>query len=149
MHTNENLLELYLREGLNASGVSKVECHLRSCEICSARLLEADFFKTPTAGPDRARSSVNSEERRCLPRITTNDAASIQQIHPFSVDRTYMRVLDISRGGMRLQSSVSFSYGTFVKILIRTAIGFGAVRYCVTAQNEFQLGILLQDLLSL
>jgi len=148
MHIHDDVLELYLNEGLESAFVSKVESHLGFCESCSARLVEAASFMDQMSNLNTLQSAPDGNENRRLARIATNDPATIQQVNPFSANRTDVCVLDISQGGLGIHSSVSLWPGNFVKVRIRSAIAFGVVRYCVTRENGFHVGVLLQDLFS-
>jgi len=148
MHLQDDVLELYLQEELESDFVSKVESHLRACESCSARLVEAVSFLDEMAAFDNQPSTSDRHDRRRLVRIATDDPATIQQVRPFSADRLEVRVLNISREGLRILSSVSLPPGTLIKIRIRRAIAFGVVRYCIIKKDEFRLGVFLQDLYS-
>jgi hypothetical protein len=148
MHLHDDLLELYLQEGLENALVSNVESHLGFCKKCSARLVEAAFFTDQMAVLAHKQSAPHGGERRRFTRIATYDPAIIQQVGPFSADRSDVRVLDISREGLRIHSSVLVSPGALVKVRLRRIIALGVIRYCVTTKNEFDLGVRLQDLFS-
>jgi hypothetical protein len=153
MHLHDDLLELYLQGGLENEGLenafmTEVESHLGLCKSCSDRLVEPALFTDQMAVFDHGQRASDGNERRRLTRIATDDPATIQQVGPFSPDRSSVRVLDISREGLRIHSSISLLPGAFVKIRLRRVIALGVVRYCVTTKNEFDLGVFLQDLFS-
>jgi len=148
MHLRDDLLELYLQEGLESAFIAKAESHLGFCKSCSARLVEAAFFTDQVAVFDHRQRAPDGNERRRLTRIATNDPATIQQVNPFSPDQSEVKVLDISRAGLRIHSSVSLLPGAFVKVRLRRIIALGVVQYCVTTKNEFDLGVYLRDLFS-
>jgi hypothetical protein len=145
-HLHDDLLEMYLREGSENPFVSELESHLAICKICSARLVAAATVASETVASLNEQHSLNTLERRHYARIATNEPATIQPMGPFSIERSDVHVLDISRGGMRMRSSRPLSPGTFVKLRVRTAVALCQARYCVEMQNGFDIGMLLRDL---
>ena len=84
-------------------------------------------------------------DRRCNTRYATNDPAKIKLLGAGggpSVDGT---VLDVSRGGLRIESPARFDTGLRLQIVLpdRTVI-FGESRYCRQVSRHYQVGVAIE-----
>src|ERR1700733_2239329 len=90
--------EQELREKSIPDGTSPAAgagCGLRQAEAIS-------FLKRVPAKPG-ADSVI---EKRSEPRVPTDDPASMRILHPFMAERFAIRVLNVSKNGLKLSSSV-------------------------------------------
>ena len=78
------------------------------------------------------------------PRIETEGDAIIQRINPFSADRLNVRILDVSKEGMRLGSPYFLEPGTALIIRIQNTVAFGEVRHCRMIGGSYHAGVELQ-----
>jgi hypothetical protein len=85
------------------------------------------------------------KERRSDPRFTANDTASLEVVRPFSSFPMDVRILNISKSGLKLCASESIDPGTLVRVHIKGHPVMAEVRYCVPVGREFHAGIKLQD----
>ena len=56
-----------------------------------------------------------------------------------------VRVLDVSKSGLKLSTSESIDPGTIVRVHIKGSLVMAEVRYCAPVGSEFHAGIKLQD----
>ena len=86
------------------------------------------------------------ERRRDGPRMPTNDPASMIQLNPLRTTRSEIRVLDVSKGGLKLQLPEAVDIGTVVHIRMKHLLVTAEVRYCVAASGGFSAGVQIQDI---
>src|SRR5690349_10266570 len=103
-HVLESDLELYLKDQVNEESLAAMDAHLGSCQACSGKLAERDKCLWHLAELT-AHESVFDGERRRHPRVVTNEPASLQVLNPFSVDIWDVRILDVSKSGLRTHTS--------------------------------------------
>ena len=87
-------------------------------------------------------------ERRQEPRISTDEAASMHVLNPLLDGRLEVRVLDVSRNGLKLRTEMQLQRGTLVQVYIRNIVAMGEVRHCVRIGNEYHAGVRLDDVLA-
>jgi hypothetical protein len=87
-------------------------------------------------------------ERRREPRMLTDDAATMQVLNPLLDGRLAVRVLDVSRNGLKLSTDIQLHRGTLVQIYIKNIVAMGEVRHCVRIGDEYHAGIQLDDVLA-
>lgn len=143
MHVRDEELELYALGRLSAGQASQVESHITECGECGGRLPRV--FKFPERLAELSR--VQSADKRREPRIATDDPASIQVINPVSAEQWDVRVINVSKSGMRVRTAKFLDLGCHVKIRLKEMIAFGIVCYCVKAEEEFHAGIKLHQVL--
>lgn len=88
---------------------------------------------------------ASQEERRREVRKPTDEPASIQLLSPLEPARFNVRVLDISRAGLKIRTQRFLSRGVVLQIHLRDMMILGEVRYCVVADNAFYAGLCIQD----
>ncbi len=143
-HVRENELELYLKDQLSKDSLASIDAHLGSCQACSGKLAEQDkclwYLAELTAG-----EGADDGERRRQPRLATNDPASVQILHPFSADIWDVRIVDVSKSGLRAHTPKSLLPGSLIKVKMQYSVACGDVRYCIPADNGFYAGVRLHD----
>ena len=72
----------------------------------------------------------------------------MQVLNPFLDGRLAVRVLDVSRNGLRLSTDTQLLRGTLVQIYIKNIVAMGEVRHCVRIGDEYHAGIRLDDVLA-
>jgi hypothetical protein len=92
-------------------------------------------------------SSYSGFERRSEPRISTDDPASMQVLHPLLDGRSTIRVLDVSRKGLKLCCLTHMQRGTLVQVFMNNLVAMGEVRHCKQIGDEFHVGVQLDDVL--
>ena len=74
-----------------------------------------------------------------------NQPASLKQLLPTASGRSEVRVLDISKDGLKLEVSERIDPGTLVQIRLAELIITGKIRYWVSVSDKFHLGVQIQD----
>jgi hypothetical protein len=90
------------------------------------------------------RGGRSGAERRQEIRIATNEPARMKILQPLSPS-TEVRVLDISRSGLKITVPEMLTPGTVIQIHMRTAVAFAEVRYCGPSGEEIHAGVRFQD----
>ena len=143
-HVLENELELYLKDQMSQESLAVIDAHLGSCQACSSKLVEQDkclwYLAELTAG-----AVAGDGERRRHPRLATNDPASVQILHPFSAGIWDVRIVDVSKDGLRTYTPSELMPGSLIKLKMQYSVACGDVRYCVPADNGFYAGVRLHD----
>ena len=141
-HVLENELELYLKDHLSKESLAVIDSHLASCQACCSKLAEQDkclwYMAELTAG------EVDGERRR-HPRVATDDPATVQILHPFSAGIWDVRIVDVSKSGLRAHTPKSLPPGSLIKVRMQCSVGCGDVRYCIPAESGFYVGVRLHD----
>jgi anti-sigma factor RsiW len=143
-HIDAKDLELYLKAQLSHESVSAMDAHLGACEDCAHRLAEQDKCLWYLAELSSGGGDGDGDKRR-YPRVATNEAAALQVIHPFSIDSWAVRIVNVSKGGLRTYTPRSLMPGSLIKMKMRYSVACGDVRYCVPADNGFYAGVRLHD----
>ena len=85
-------------------------------------------------------------ERRGGRRVPTDDPARMKVLYPSGGKGAEVRVLDVSRGGLRLRLPEFLQPGTIIQIQLKSLIAEAEIRYCVQAEEAgFYAGVELQD----
>ncbi len=86
-------------------------------------------------------------ERRRKPRIPVDIHARLKSLNPVtsSGPSTIARIVEISRGGLKLSVGERFLTGSSVQIVAERRIFNGKVRYCRSASGSFHIGIELAE----
>ncbi len=140
-HVYEQDFELYLTGRIPNGKASVIEAHLGECESCVVKLSNADDSLSKRAGS----SSTQFKEARRDPRFATDGPGVLQIVSPFSAECLDIRVVDVSKNGLRLHVDVSVLPGSLVKVRMKDYIGFGESRYCVRSDKGFFVGVQLHD----
>jgi hypothetical protein len=138
VHVSEKRLQSYLSGELSESIANEVTSHLEVCQSCRIRIV-----KTVEATNHTVRAA--GDERRRQPRMPTDDPASIQIISPLALERLDVRILDVSRNGLKIRSPRLLNTGAILQIRLRDLFIVGEVRYCVQTPDGFYAGLYIQD----
>ena len=147
MHVREEDLELYLHGQLTPEQVSNLRSHLEQCERCKDELRKTEAFLSQFVDLSKVRSqAANDERRRAAPRYLLDEAASMTQLKPLVPGRSEVRVIDVSRGGLRIIVPAALEVGAIVQIRMKPIIVTGEVRHCTLVGESFQVGLQIHDL---
>ena len=69
----------------------------------------------------------------------------MQILNPFSASKWDVRVVDVSRGGLRTHTPNPLTPDSLIKIQMQFSVSCGDVRYCIPAENGFYVGVRLHD----
>ena len=72
-------------------------------------------------------------------------SASLQLLHPFSVDLWDARIVDVSEGGLRTHTPRQLTPGSLMRVKMQFSVACGDVRYHVPAERGFYAGVRLHD----
>src|SRR5215475_9006206 len=87
-------------------------------------------------------------ERRRERRLPTDESALLQLLNPLSEGRLVIRVLDVSKNGLKLITPIQLHRGALVQVYLKGVIALGEIRYCTqTSDAEYCAGIQLSDTL--
>jgi hypothetical protein len=141
LHAHEDALELYIRGRLELESISPVESHLAECEVCQKLLsdcLGQRFSLHPVP-------CITSEmvQKRSQPRFSTEGEGTIQELHPLSLDRQRIKILNASKNGFGLLSPKAIFPGTIVQLRIKDTVELANVRYCSASIDGFRIGLRL------
>jgi hypothetical protein len=100
-----------------------------------SRLTECESY------PQESRNGV---ERRKEVRVATHETAHMKVLQPLGATRE-IRVLDISRSGLKISLPEMLLPGTVIQIRLKAAVAFAEVRYCTPCHGEFHAGVRFQD----
>ncbi len=143
-HADENNLELYLKHQLTNESISAINAHLASCHICVNKLAERDkclWYLAELSAPQAA----DTGEKRRYPRLATDQPASLQSLHPFSVENWDVRIVDVSEGGLRTHTPRQMIPGSLIRVKMPFSVACGDVRYCIPTDSGFYAGVRLHD----
>ena len=88
-------MALYLKHHLADEAISAINTHLAGCQVCVDKLAEQDKCLWYLAELHAAEGAGNSEKRR-YPRVAIDEPASLQSLHPFSLDTWDVRIVDVA-----------------------------------------------------
>ena len=139
-HVHGADLELYLRGRFESERTSSVESHLLECIICRQHLSEC-LEQRLTLYPIQETTWEKGYERS-EPRFDTQGEAMLQEIHPLSLDRQKVKIMNVSKNGLGILSPKAIVPGTIVQLRIKDTVELGNVRYCaVFGDKGFQIGL--------
>lgn len=142
IHIHEDDLELYARGRLELEGNAAAESHLVECESC--RKLLSERLGQRLALPPRKAPESNSATRRCEPRFSAEGDATVQELHPLSLDRHKVKVVNVSMNGLGILGPKAILPGTIVQLRIKDTVELGNVRYCSALEDgTFRIGLRL------
>jgi hypothetical protein len=86
-------------------------------------------------------------ERRSKPRIPVDIHARLKSLDPVtsSGPSIVARLIEISRGGLKLRVGERFLTGSSVQVVAERRIFNGKVRYCRSTGKDFHIGIQLAE----
>jgi hypothetical protein len=88
------------------------------------------------------------EERRSEPRTQTNLPARLKVVDPLtsSGPSISVRVMDVSASGLGLKVPHCIYTGALVQVHLMDRVFFAEVRYCISAETEFQIGVRVKEI---
>jgi hypothetical protein len=142
MHVSDDELALCVRRLRDAD----LESHVEGCAACKNRLSGTARFLRDLATLSRRQRTADEPDKRREPRIPTNDIASMRVLNPLFSGREQVRLLDVSRNGLKIYVATLIEPGSLVQLRMQNIHVLGEVRYCVKAEEDgFNVGILIQD----
>jgi hypothetical protein len=90
---------------------------------------------------------AGSPDRRRYVRIPTDDIAQVSVVGAATSEPMEVRVMDVSRGGMRLRLLQMLSHGTMLRVQLRDTAVLAEVRYCVASNDVFVAGVQVHSVL--
>jgi anti-sigma factor RsiW len=143
-HVHEDDLELYLHGRLEGERISLVESHLRECNYCRRHL--ADCLGQRFALHLTLGAKAGTTQKRREPRFGTDGEGTLQELHPLSLDRHKVKIVNVSKNGLGVMSPKAILPGTIVQLRIKETVELGNVRYCSAAGDDgFRIGLRLHD----
>jgi hypothetical protein len=143
MHVDDNDLQRYLRG--SADRMEDLEAHIEACASCRDRLACHARLASSRAWLSPLRSVGGQPEKRREPRIATDQTGSMRILNPLHTNREEVRILDVSKNGMKVRVPCSVALGAIVQIRVKNTHVLGEVRYCISADEGFNIGLLIQD----
>ena len=140
-HLHEDDLELYLRGQLESERLSATERHLLECKIC--RLQLSNCLGQRVAVQIATGPRADTTQKRSEPRFDTDGEGTLQEIHPLSLDRRRVRIVNVSKNGLGLVSPKAILPGTIVQLRIKDIVELANVRYCSASDEGFRIGLRL------
>ncbi len=139
-HIHEDDLELYLRGRLESERTPFVEQHLLECNFCRECLSLCLGHQISLHLPQRTKSL----QKRSEPRFSAAGEAILQEVHPLSLVREKVEIVNVSRNGLGILSPKAILPGTVVQLRIEGWVELGTVRYCFAPDdNGYRLGLRL------
>lgn len=141
-HVHEDDLELYLRGQIESARLSNIERHLLECIFCRKRL--SDCIGQQAARRLLQGTKSEPAQKRSEERFNTEGEATLQELHPLSLHRQKVKIVNVSKNGLGLVSPQAILPGTIVQIRIKDTVELGNVRYCMAlGQDSFRIGLRL------
>jgi hypothetical protein len=141
-HIHEDDLELYLGGRLEVERISPVEFHLQECDLCRGHLSDCLGHRLSLHLIQGAKSETT--QKRFEPRFTTSGEGTLQELHPLSLDRHKVKIVNVSKNGLGILSRKAILPGTIVQLRIKDSVELGNVRYCSVLNNgDFRIGLKL------
>jgi predicted anti-sigma-YlaC factor YlaD len=145
MHIREEDLKLYALRRSQPDQTPSIESHLAECEHCRNKLTQVELFAKQLAELGRLQGSEGQTDRRREPRFEVDAPASMQVLNPLSTNRVDVRILNLSKRGLRLSVTEFLQKGTIVQVLTKGSSMLGEVCHCSRVGTEFQVGILITE----
>jgi len=141
-HIHEDDLHLYLRGRLELRHISPVELHLKGCDLC--RGLLSDCLGQRLALHSVQATKFETIQQRSEPCFNSDGEAILQELHPLSLDRHKVKVVNASMNGLGIISPKAILPGTIVQLRIKETVELGNVRYCSAPGDDgFRIGLRL------
>jgi hypothetical protein len=144
MHPEPEEFALYLKGQLSPDVIPALEQHLAACEACVQALCEQDRYLWCLAEISADELTLDGEKRR-YPRITTDEPAVIQSLAPFATDVWDIRIIDVSKGGVRIHTPRPLEPESLIRVSMKFSIACGDVRHCTSTVDGYHAGIRLHD----
>jgi c-di-GMP-binding flagellar brake protein YcgR len=96
-------------------------------------------------GPVSELVVISRVERRHEQRISAHEHTQVRVLNPFSEESLPVRMLDRSTNGLSVRTACRLSVGTLVQVRLKDAVVLGDVRYCVSAEGGFKIGIRIES----
>lgn len=87
------------------------------------------------------------DNRRAEHRYMVKEDAFVWDLHHIKAGYHSASIVDVSRNGMRLESTGRLVQGSHIAIDFRGMIVCGTVQYCRLVENRFTLGVQIKDVL--
>ncbi len=131
-HASSEELEHYVNGRLSAEDAGLVQTHLETCVDCQLRLADV-------ALDGRWKES----ERRAEPRVPVDFNGRLKLLDPVtSVGPPHdVRVLEISRNGLKVRTPRFLIPKTLVQIRFNTKTVLAEVRYCTKTEGGYDAGL--------
>jgi hypothetical protein len=86
-------------------------------------------------------------DRRRKPRIPIDVHARMKSVNPVTSTgpSTIARIVEISRGGLKLRAAERFMIGASVQIVAERRVFTGRVRHCQSIEGDFHIGVQLAE----
>lgn len=143
IHIHEDDLELYLRGRLEPERTSSLEQHLLECDTCQECLSVCLGHQIVL---HRLQGKSEQAQTRSEPRFSAEGEVILQEIHPLSLDRQKVMIVNISKNGLGILSPRAILPGTVVQLRIENHVALANVRFCSALSDDgFRLGLRLHD----
>ena len=142
VHLHEHHLRLYSTGQMEPERVLAMESHLGGCTYCKQLLSEC--IRSRLALRSMEGSESKAATKRSEPRFSTEGEATLQQLHPLSLDRQKIEIVNVSKNGLGISSPNAIVPGTIVQLRLKGTVEVGSVRYCSALDGDgFRIGIRL------
>lgn len=141
VHLHEDDLELYLRGQLESERLSSAERHLLECKICQLQLSNSLGQRVAVQMVSRPKADLT--QKRSEPRFDTKGEGTLQELHPLSLERRRVKIVNVSKNGLGLISPRAILPGTIVQLRIKDIVELANVRYCSASDEGFRIGLRL------
>jgi hypothetical protein len=86
-------------------------------------------------------------DRRRKPRIPLDVHARMKSVNPLTSTgpSSIARIVEISRGGLKLRAGERFMVGASVQIVAERRVFTGKVRHCQSIDGDFHIGVQLAE----
>ena len=86
-------------------------------------------------------------DRRLERRYSFSDRAWMHTVYPLSSNRRSVRLLDISRSGLRIDAVLPELQSASIRVQLRDVFVIGEVRYCREAGEKYHIGVRVETVL--
>lgn len=137
-HIQDEDLKQYVGETLDSARASYVRSHILKCTPCKDRLIGA--VVTRLSALQNRKSGSGREDR-----LPASSLASLQTLCPLSLERIAVEVVDTSKNGYGIRTTIPLQPGSIVDLRIGTAPTIATVRYCRhLGDHIYQAGVQMQ-----
>jgi anti-sigma factor RsiW len=140
-HVHEDDLDLYLHGRLEPGRIRPVESHLAECQIC--QVLLSDCLGQRLAFQPTPGTTSEAAQKRAEPRFRTEGEGTLQELHPLSMARQKIKIVNVSKNGLGILSPKAIYPGTIVQLRIKDTVELANVRYCFASVDGFRVGLQL------
>jgi hypothetical protein len=86
------------------------------------------------------------DERRRTARKICDYSTSLRALSPHPTEMMTVRILNVSKGGLKLRAPIMLVPGTLVQIHFQNSIALGEVRYSLSAGSSHDVGVHVNDI---